>query len=89
MATIIPAHALAQAFERGVSIDEIHAILAEGTPISAHSGRSGRVLVLPFNRPWGRRGRVYPQKRVVVCYTDAGDDQVVVTGISQFGRWEA
>ena len=89
MATIIPPHALTQAFERGVSVDEIHAVLAAGDPVAAHSGRRGRALVLPFNRSWGRRGRIYPEKRVVVYYTDSADDQVVVTIISQFGRWEA
>jgi hypothetical protein len=85
----ISAHAQEQARERGVTELEIAAAVSDGTRFAGHSGRIGAALIVPYNKTWGRRGRIYPHKRVVVFFVEDAAGATVVTVISQYGRWEA
>ena len=73
--------------ERGVSDEEIEQVVANGSLSEARAPRSGRELV--FSEGYTRSGRHYPRKRVKVIYLREGDDVVVVTVLSYYGRWEA
>jgi hypothetical protein len=85
----ISQHARLQALERGVSEEEIRRVIARGDRFAGHSGRIGAALVMAYNGVWGRRARVYPQKRVVVFFVEEADTATVITVISQYGQWES
>lgn len=87
MRVTIPLHAQRQARERGVTEAEIIEAISRGGRVAAHSGRIGAEIIVPFAESWGRRGKVYPQKRVIVFFVEENDEAVVVTVISQFGEW--
>jgi len=72
--------------ERGVSEDDIRDVLARGRPAEAYGGRQALELVFPYNSHW--QGRFYEQKRVKIVYVEEGDDQVVITVYSYYGRWD-
>ena len=61
-------HASRRAEERGASMHEVRAVLAEGHPVPAKRGRAAKELVFAFDDEW--LGRSYPQKKVLVIFVD-------------------
>lgn len=70
---------------RQCSQDEVEQALAAGVEAEAHSGREARMLAFPFLGEW--RGRRYPEKEVKVVFTREGDDLIVVSVMTRFGRF--
>ena len=85
MAILFTEHALKRIPWRGTSVDEVTAVILDGTPDEARPGYEARVSVFPYERDWG--GKVFPQKRVRAIFAREGDDIVVVTVYVYFGRW--
>lgn len=68
--------------------EEIVAAITRGRRFAGHSGRIGAEIIVPYNRGWGHKPRIYPHKRVVVYFVERDGEAVVVTVISQYGFWE-
>ena len=72
--------------ERGATEEEIMAVLSKGMAFTATAGRKAREMVFPFNALW--QGKFYPQKKLRVIYIEQGDDLIVITVYTYFGKWE-
>ena len=70
---------------RQCSDGEVEQTLAAGVEAEAHSGREARTLVFPFQGDW--RGRQYQEKEVKVVFIREGDDVIVVSVTTRFGRF--
>lgn len=83
----IEPHTLRRAATRGVSLQEIMAVLRSGCQREAREGRLSRWLV--FEGPFHWNGRSYPEKRVEVIFLQEGEAIITVTVYAMYGVWSA
>ena len=81
----IDPHALARMPFRGVSTDEVAAVLEQGEEVEARDGRHAKAMVFAHGKLWA--GRRYDQKKVKVVYLIEGTEIIVVTVLAYYGRW--
>ena len=82
--TIYTKHARRRMRGRGVTEEEVEQVIRRGGPSEARPPRLGRELVFSGQHLW--RGRKYPQKRVKVVFVREGDDTVILTVVSYYGK---
>ncbi len=70
---------------RGVSIEEIEAVVLTGNPMPAKYGRLARFKV--FDVPGSRAGELHRQKRVEVVYVVEEGVIITVTVYAFYGQW--
>ena len=75
-------HALERMKERGASVDEINAAIAEGEQFPAKFERTGFRRNFEFNREW--RGKHYAMKQVEVYAIKENADWLVITIITRY-----
>ncbi len=73
-------------FERGVNEEEVDEAIQEGILLTVRGNRRGRRKVFAVGYQW--ESRDYPHKEVTVIYTEEGEQQLVITVIARYGRWE-
>ncbi|MBE0415039.1 MAG: DUF4258 domain-containing protein [Dehalococcoidia bacterium] len=86
MKVIIIDHARERIQERGATEEEVRETLSKGKELKAAGKRTVKEMVFPFNARW--QGRFYPRKKLRVIYAEQGDDLVVITVYTYFGKWE-
>lgn len=85
MNVIIIEHARERMAERGVSEQEVQAVLKAGAPRDERHGRYAKERVFEFSGKW--QGRRYPEKKVRVIYIEEAEIQVVITVYAFYGTW--
>ena len=78
-------HAKERMKERGASEEEVKEVLLLGANISAKKGRKAKEKIFEYGKEW--LGKVYPQKKVMVIYTEENDEIVVITVKVFYGKW--
>ncbi len=64
----------------------INPVILSGENIGGKLGRKGKSKVYPYNRD--RLGKIYPEKRIEVYFTEEEDTFVTVTVYVFYGKWE-
>lgn len=83
---IIPDHARQKMEARGVSDEEVEQVVESGQLSEAREPRVGKDMV--FTRGYIWKSRHYAHKRVRAIFVYDGEDIVIVTIYSYYGRWE-
>jgi hypothetical protein len=79
-------HSKERIMARGASEAEVEKVLLLGTNIPAKKGRKAKEMTFEYGEYW--LGKVYPQKKVVVIYYIAENDEIVVITVKVFyGQW--
>jgi len=79
-------HARTKMTERGVREEEVVETVRAGALLRVRGNRIGRRRVFAVGYQW--EGRDYLHKEVAVIYTEEGEQQVIVTVLARYGRWE-
>lgn len=72
--------------ERGVTEQEVKEVIRRGRPSDARVPRLRLEMVFTAGYDW--KGRPYPHKLVKAIFVRRGDEVVIVTVYSYYGRWE-
>lgn len=78
-------HAKERMRERGASEEDVKKVLSLGIEMSARKGRKAKEMIFTYKEEW--LGRIYPQKKIVVIYTEEKGETVVITVKVFYGEW--